>query len=262
MLHILATLGGFFIAVLQDTGQVALLLVDVVRWAMRRWVNWRVLVKQSYFIGVESLPVVLTTGAFTGMVLAYESYFQLTRFGATSWVGPLVSNSLVLQLGPVLAGVMLAGRVGGAMAAELGTMAVTEQIDALRTMGTDPVHYLVLPRVGAATLLAPILTTFAIVIGIAAAFALCIHGMGINGHYMWIQTQKFLQPYDFFVGLTKAAVFGGTMALICCHKGITTRGGAEGVGKATTEANVASCIAILLLNLFLTMVLYLFDPNK
>lgn len=255
-------MGGIVVDGLRGVGRVVFLFFDVIRWLATSWPDRRVLIYQMHFIGVQSLPVVLTTGAFTGMVLAYESYFQLVRLGVTSWVGPLVANSLVLQLGPVLAGVMLAGRVGCAMAAELGTMNVTEQIDALRTMGTDPIQYLVVPRVLAATLLTPILTGFAMLIGISAGFALVIFGLGANGHYMWEHTKAFLQPYDFFNGLTKAAVFGCTLSLICCLKGIETRGGAEGVGKATTEANVASCICILMLNLFLTMVLFLFDPNR
>lgn len=256
MFTIIGALGGFFLGVLLLVGEVAHLFLATLRWTFRALPEWRVLVKQGFFIGVQSLPVVLTTGAFTGMVLAYESFFKLNQLGVTSWVGPLLASSLVLQLGPVLAGVMMAGRVGGAMAAELGTMAVTEQVDALRTMGTDPVRYLVVPRVLAATFLTPLLTGFAIALGIFAGFSLCVHGLGANFHYMWIHTKSFLTPFDFFTGLTKAAAFGATMSLICCHKGITTRGGAEGVGKATTEANVASCIAILLLNLFLTMVLY------
>lgn len=268
MLILIERLGGLFTEALSEVGRMGMLLAEVIRWtylciARRKMpAPWKVILKQMYFIGVASIPVVLITGAFTGMVLAYESYFQLSKLGVTSWLGPLVSNSLVLQLGPVLTGIMLAGRVGGAMTAELGTMAVTEQLDALRTMGTDPVRYLVVPRVLISTALAPLLTGFAFVIGIAAGFGLAIYGMGASGHYMWQHTKEFLVWFDFLTGLTKAAVFGGSMALICCYKGITTRGGAEGVGRATTEANVACCIAVLMLNLFLTMVMYLFDPFR
>lgn len=258
MLVFIATTGAYFTGLLRDVGQVALMLVDIIKGLRKSMPAWEVLVKQSYFIGVQSLPVILTTGAFVGMVLAYEAYGQLSRLGVTSWIGPLVTNSLVLQLGPVLSGVMLAGRVGSAMTAELGTMAVTEQIDALKTMGINPVSYLATPRVLAATLLSPLLTGFAILFGVFAAYNLCIYGLGVNAHYMWMHTQEFLDPIDFFQGLSKASVFGGTMALICCHKGMTTRGGAEGVGKSTTASNVETCIAILVLNLFLTMVLSLF----
>ncbi len=250
--------GAFATGVLREAGQVALLLVAVFRSLRAGLPPWGVFMRQCYFIGVESVPVILTTGAFVGMVLSYEAYGQLSRLGVTSWIGPLVVNSLVLQLGPVLAGVMLAGRVGSAMTAELGTMAVTEQIDALRTMGVNPVTYLVVPRVIAATILCPILTSFAIIFGVIAAFALCVYGLNINPHFMMVHTKEFLDTYDFAQGLTKASAFGGAMSLICCQQGITTRGGAEGVGKATTASNVATCIAILLLNLFITMFMSMF----
>ncbi len=267
MISQLEGLGAVVIAGLRGVGNVALLFADVVTWigrCVRDWelpADWRTIVWQLYFIGVQSLPVVLTTGAFTGMVLSYNSYFELQRLGVTSWVGPLVAESLVEQLGPVLAGLMLAGRVGGAMAAELGTMAVTEQVDALRTMGVNPVRYLVVPRVVACTLLTPILSTFATAVGILAGFALAIYGLGSDPHFMWKETVKFVAPFDFFMGMTKAAVFGCGIALICCHKGLNTRGGAEGVGKATTDANVESCIFILIANLILTMVLMMIDPT-
>lgn len=258
MLGVVDKTGAFVTGILRDVGDVALLFLAVFSSLRRSLPPWRELVKQAFFVGVESLPVILTTGAFVGMVLSYESYGQLSRLGVTSWIGPLVTNSLVLQLGPVLSGVMLAGRVGSAMTAELGTMAVTEQIDALRTMGVNPVSYLVAPRVLASTLLCPLLTGFAILCGVIAGFGLSVYGLGVNAHYMWVHTKEFLDPFDFFQGLTKAAVFGCTMALICCQKGITTRGGAEGVGKSTTASNVETCIAILVLNLFLTMLLSLF----
>lgn len=258
MVGLLERIGNYATGLLKDTGKAALLLVMVLSSLKKSRPPWRVLIRQSFFIGVESVPVVLTTGAFVGMVLAYEAYWQLVRLGVTSWIGPLVTNSLVLQLGPVLTGVMLAGRVGSAMTAELGTMAVTEQIDALRTMGVNPVSYLVAPRVLASTILCPLLTGFAIITGVFAGYSLCIYGLGVNAHYMWVHTREFLEPIHFVQGLTKAAVFGCTMALVCCHKGMATRGGAEGVGKSTTSSNVETCIAILILNLFVTMLFVLF----
>ncbi len=260
-------LGSTVVAGLRGIGNVSMLLIRVLAWiwySLRKLelpADFRSIVWQLYFVGVQSLPVVLTTGAFTGMVLAYNSYYELNRLGVNSWVGPLVAEALIQQLGPVLAGLMLAGRVGGAMAAELGTMNVTEQVDALRTMGVDPVRYLVVPRVIACTLLTPILSTFATTIGIVAGFSLAIYGLGSDSHFMWIQTQNFVVPFDYFMGVTKAAVFGCGIALICCYKGINTRGGAEGVGKSTTDANVASCIFILISNLVLTMILMRMGPR-
>lgn len=253
MLNIVEKLGAYVTNVLRDTGAFGLLFIAIIKSLKRKLPPYREIIKQSYFIGVESLPVILTTGAFVGMVISFQSYGQLARLGVVSWIGPLVTASLVLQLGPVLSGLMLAGRVGSAMTAELGTMAVTEQIDALRTMGINPVNYLAFPRVLAATLLCPILTAFAILFGVIAGFGLCIYGLGVNGHFMWEQSKAYLDTMDFVEGLTKASIFGCAMAVICCEKGITTRGGAEGVGKATTASNVQSCIAILLLNLLVTM---------
>jgi phospholipid/cholesterol/gamma-HCH transport system permease protein len=260
MLAQIGAVGSVITEGLCGVGRVAYLFLDTLRWLVRAKPMWRVMLWQMYFVGVQSIPVVVTTGAFSGMVLAYESFFQFEKLGVTSWVGPLVAVSLVSQLGPVLAGLMLAGRVGGSMAAELGTMAVTEQIDALETMGVDPVYYLVVPRVFACTTLMPLLNAIATFIGIAAGFSLTIYGLGADAHFLFKETFKFLDWYDFFVGFVKAGVFGCLMALICCYKGINTRGGAEGVGKATTQANVASCITILMMNLFLTMVLMMFDP--
>ncbi|MDR0867637.1 MAG: ABC transporter permease [Planctomycetota bacterium] len=254
MFGIFEKIGGYFTNLLADTGAFVTLFIGMFASLRRAAPPWREIVRQSYFVGIESLPVIITTGAFVGMVISFQSYNQLLRLGVTSWVGPLVTASLVLQLGPVLSGVMLAGRVGSAMTAELGTMAVTEQIDALRTMGVNPSNYLVFPRVLASTVLCPLLTSFAILCGTVAGFGLCIYGLGINGHYMWVQSKAFLHPLDFAEGLTKAAIFGCAMAVICCQKGITTRGGAEGVGKSTTASNVQTCIAILLLNLLVTMV--------
>lgn len=260
MLGAIQYLGARMSAWLTFVGSVAMLGSESLRWLSRARPDRKMLLWQLYFVGVGSVQVIIFTGAFTGMVLAYQSYFQFLKLGVTSWIGPLLAVSLVTQLGPVLAGLMLAGRVGCAIAAELGTMAVTEQIDALETMGTDPVHYLVVPRVVACTLLTPILSVLATFIGIAAGFSLAIYGLGVESHFMFKQTYSFLNWYDFTEEIIKAAVFGCSIALICCYQGITTRGGAEGVGKATTEANVASCIAILMLNLFLTMVLMVFDP--
>jgi len=247
---------------LSGIGRVVILLYETVAWGFRSLPvprlfaeNRKLLVQQIYFIGVQSLPVVLTTGAFTGMVMAYALCPEFKRLGVTSWVGPMVAKALTQQLGPTLTGLMLAGRVGCAMAAELGYMSVSEQIDALRTMGTNPVRYLVLPRVLGSMLMTPLLTSFAMFIGISGGMALTVYGLGAEWHFLWNKTLDFMEWYDIFRGLTKALFFGLTTALICCYKGMSASGGAEGVGKATTESNVASCITILVINLFLTMIL-------
>jgi phospholipid/cholesterol/gamma-HCH transport system permease protein len=257
----LADIGVQVIEGMRGIGRVVLLLREVVKWMFHSLPDRKVLVHQFYFIGVQSLPVVLTTGAFTGMVLAYSSYFEFKQLGVSSWVGPLVSKGLTQQLAPTLAGLMLAGRIGCAMAAELGYMSVSEQIDALRTMGENPVRYLVVPRVIASTLMTPALTAFAMLIGITGGIALCVYGLGAEWHFIWTKTVDFMVPYDFFRGISKGFVFGMTTSLICCYKGMNATGGAEGVGKATTQGNVASCITILVLNLFLTMILGIWAPE-
>lgn len=239
-------------------GKIIFLLIETVKWAMRSSPDKKVMIKQLHFVGIQSLPVVLTTGAFTGMVLAYSTYYEFERLGVTSWVGPLVAKGLTQQLAPTLAGLMLAGRVGCAMAAELGYMSVSEQIDALKTMGVNPVKYLVVPRVIAFTTMTPLLTAFAMLIGITSGLGLTIYGLGAESHYIWTKTIDFMESYDFIRGMIKGLVFGLSTSLICCHKGMNASGGAEGVGTATTQSNVASCISILVLNLFLTMVLGIF----
>jgi phospholipid/cholesterol/gamma-HCH transport system permease protein len=232
-----------------------------VRWFFRKPVEMRELLWQMYFVGVQSIPVVLATGAFTGMVLAYSFYLQFITLGVETLTGPLPAKALVWQLGPVLTGLMLAGRAGCAMAAELGTMVVTEQVDALKTMGADPTHNLVLPRVLAFTLMTPVLTTFSMVAGIAAGLLLIIWGLHAEAHYLWSQIDAMMVPYDYVQGLTKGLFFGLIVGLISCRRGLDTTGGAEGVGKATTESNVSSCISVLVFNFVLTLILAFFNPN-
>ena len=220
----------------------------------------RDIVRQCHFVGVQSLPVVMTTGAFAGMVLAYSFYFQFQQFGVQSLTGALVAKALVWQLGPVLAGLMLAGRVGCAMTAELGSMTVTEQVDAMKTMGVDPVRELVFPRVAALTLMTPVLTMFANAIGIGAGILLTVV-LGADWHFLNEQITAFMVPYDHVYSLSKGLVFGLTIGVISCGRGLDTTGGAEGVGLATTEANVWSSISVLIINFLMTMLLVFFDPK-
>ncbi len=245
---------------LRGVGEVAILFFQCVRWLTKGLPYKRETIAQFYFIGVQSLPVILTTGAFTGAVLAYTSYNQFVALGVESWTGAIVAKAQVWQLGPVLVGLMLAGRVGCSITAELGTMAVTEQVDALDTMGTDPVRYLVLPRVIASFFMTPVLTVFAMAIGIMAGLIMTVFVLGAEWHYQWSQISDWMIPYDYVQGLSKGLVFGVTISLICCRNGLKTTGGAEGVGKATTSANVSSCIAILILNLVMSIILYYAQP--
>jgi len=218
-------------------------------------VAWRDLLYQIFFIGVQSQAVVLITGAFTGMVMGWETYAQFHKVKMDTATLAVVGVSMCDELGPVLTALMVAGRVGAAIAAELGTMRVTEQIDALRTLATHPVDYLVVPRVAAGHIALPLLTIESICLGIGASFLVCVQLLGIEPAFLWHNMLHFTHDVDVVIGITKAFIFGGIIALIGCYKGLTCGLGAEGVGRATTEAVVYGCITILISDFFLTMVL-------
>ena len=209
---------------------------------------------QMNIIGVRSVPVVMVTGAFVGMTLAVQAYDQLVIMGLEERMGQLIGLSVVKELGPVLAAVMLAGRVGGALTAELGTMNVTEQIDAVRSMGTDPIRYLVAPRVLACLLLAPALIIYADLLGILGGYFVSVILKGVNSRAYWNFSASAVELWDVSIGVVKGFFFGVAIAVISCYKGFTCREGAEGVGRACTEAFVASFIAILTINLALAMI--------
>jgi phospholipid/cholesterol/gamma-HCH transport system permease protein len=240
---------------LEGLGQLTLLAWEAAVSVFAGRANWRNVTYQLYFIGVKSQSVVLITGAFTGMVLAAQTYFQFHKVRMDTATLAVVSVSMCSELGPVLAGLMVAGRVGAALAAELGTMRVTEQIDALRTLATHPVDYLVVPRLMATLISMPLLTAEAIAIGIGASYLLGVQYLDIDPAYSWHWMVYYTDLQEVFTGLIKALVYGGVIGLISCYKGMNCREGAEGVGRATTEAVVYSDITILVSNFFLTLVL-------
>ena len=205
-------------------------------------------------IGVRSVPVIMITGAFVGMTLAVQAYDQLAGMGLEEHLGVLINISVVKELGPVLAAVMLAGRIGGALTAELGTMNVTEQIDAVRSMGTDPIAYLVAPRLLACLLLTPILIIFADLMGVVGGAMISFLQLHINSNAYWEFSAQHVELWDVAIGVIKGFFFGGAIALISCHKGFTCKEGAQGVGQACTEAFVASFISILALDFALAVV--------
>ncbi len=209
---------------------------------------------QMHIIGVRSVPVVMITGAFVGMTLAVQAYDQLAEMGFGERLGFLINVSVVKELGPVLAAVMLAGRVGGALTAELGTMNVTEQIDAVRSIGTDPIRYLVAPRVLACLFLTPFLIIYADLLGILGGYFVGVVQFGINNRAYWSFSASGVELWDVVVGVIKGFFFGGAIAVISCYKGFTCKEGAQGVGQACTEAFVASFISILLLDFILVVV--------
>lgn len=206
-------------------------------------------------VGVSSVPVIFITGLFIGMVLAVQSYDTLRMFRLESRIGSIINASLVKELGPVLAAVMLAGRVGSAMAAEIGTMRVTEQIDALKALGADPVSYLVVPRFLACFLLIPALTMIANGVGMLGGWVVSVQMLGVSDHHFWLYSQQFLTAFDVVSGGLKSMCFGAAIAVIACHRGFHCGAGAEGVGRAATDAFVLSFIAILAIDLVLSVIL-------
>jgi phospholipid/cholesterol/gamma-HCH transport system permease protein len=227
----------------------------MLRWMFVCLPRRSVLLPQLYQIGVLSLPVVVITGGFIGMVLAVQAFDQFRLMKLETRLGAVINITLVKELGPVLAATMLAGRVGSAMAAELGTMRVTEQIDAVRALGANPIQYLVLPRFLACFLLIPLLTAIADGVGILGGWLFSTHVLGINSFHYWFHADKYVTAYDVLSGLFKSVFFGAAIALIACHRGFHCGAGAEGVGRAATEAFVFSFVTILVLDFFLGMFL-------
>lgn len=247
----LGDLGGFVINGLAEVGGLTQFAMSMLSWLFRQGVRWETLVPNAYRIGVLSLPVVALTGTFIGMVLAVQTYAQFKQLKLESRLGAVINVTLVRELGPVLAATMLAGRVGSAMAAELGTMRVTEQIDALASMGADPIHHLVVPRFVASIVLIPALTVMADFMGIWGAYWYSTLILNIDmGHY-WQNSFKFVGAFDVLGGVCKSLFFGAAIAVIACHRGFHCGAGAEGVGQAATAAFVYSFVSILLLDLLL-----------
>jgi phospholipid/cholesterol/gamma-HCH transport system permease protein len=240
---------------LTGLGQITLLGRDALASLIRFRFSWPEFLYQIYFIGIKSQTVVLITGAFTGMVLGAQTYFQFHKIKMDTASLAVVGVSMCSELGPVLTALMVAGRVGAAMAAEIGTMRVTEQIDALRTLATHPVDYLVVPRVAASHVALPLLTVEAICVGIGASYLSCVYLLGIEPTYLWYNMLHFTHEVDVVIGLVKAFIFGGIITIIGCYKGMTCGLGAEGVGRATTEAVVYASVSILISNFFLTLLM-------
>jgi len=216
--------------------------------------RWRLIWPQLFEVGTRSVPVIMIIGAFIGMVLAVELFEQFRQLGQESRIGGVISISVLKHIGPVLAAMMLAGRVGGAFTAELGTMTVTEQTDAMRVMGTDPICYLVVPRVLACVVMIPILTIVSDLLGILGGWLITVQAFGVNNHDYWAFSASMVARWDIFAGMVKSMFFGLTIGMVSCYKGFHCRPGAHGVGQATTDAFVTSFLAIIVLNFFLAKV--------
>jgi phospholipid/cholesterol/gamma-HCH transport system permease protein len=240
-----------FIGGIDGFGRFAMFCWDAFLWTfagVSLWAKPRILIPLLYEIGTRSIPVILIVGTFIGMVLSVESFKQFQIMGIETRIGGIINISVVRQVGPVLAAVMLAGRIGCSISAELGTMRVTEQLDALRVMGTHPIGYLVVPRVLACLLMIPILTIFGDIMGIFGGYFWNVLVMGVNSYDYWEFSRLFVSKYDVMTGLSKSVIFGGMIGLISCYKGFHCEAGAAGVGKAATESFVMSFIAIILTN--------------
>ena len=247
--------GGAVIDHVVAVGEFAFFCQRTAMWLFTRRPRPGTLLGPMHQVGVRSLPVVALTGTFIGMVLAVQSFFQFSKIGLENRLGAVINMSLVRELGPVLAATMLAGRVGGAIAAELGTMRVTEQLDALEAMGADPVHYLVVPRFLACLFLIPALTVMADFMGVVGGYFYCVFILGIDKHFYLHHSAQFVSGFDLWVGVFKSLFFGSVIALISCYRGFHCDPGAEGVGRAATASFVLSFVTILILDLMLGIVL-------
>ncbi len=261
MMPVLSSIGSKLLGLLSYLGELALLSADTTSALFSARIRAGITLSQVISIGIGSQVVVMITGAFTGAVFATQAYFKFNELGMASATGPVVSIIMCRELGPVLAGLMVTGRTGAAMAAEIGTMRVTEQIDALRAMGVTPVDYLVVPRLLAILISMPILVGEAIIFGMAAAEIMTVHFFGVPE--IWFRTQMLAHTgaSDLATGLIKGTVFGAIIVLISCHQGLTTGEGAVGVGRSTTRAVVYSSLAILISNLFLSLMLNRWLPT-
>jgi len=242
--------------IVRELGRISMMLTESIYLAFMPPFKLSYIFKQMEFIGVRSVFVIILTGAFTGMVLALQSYYGFKKFGSEGLVGATVALSMTRELGPVLTSLMVSGRAGSAMAAELGTMRVTEQIDALTAMALNPIKYLVTPRIIAAFLVLPVLTVISDFIGIIGGYLVGVKLLGINEGAYIDKMIKFVELNDIYNGLVKSAVFGVILSIVSCYKGFYAKVGAEGVGRATTEAVVASSVTILVTDYILTSFMF------
>jgi phospholipid/cholesterol/gamma-HCH transport system permease protein len=258
-MNVFAAVGRATLGLLREIGRLAVFSTDAVTGFIRPPVYWSLVLKQMVRIGYDSLPVVGLTAFFTGGVLALQIYIGASRYGAEQFVPTVVLVGILRELGPTIAGLMVAGRVAAAMAAELGTMRVTEQIDALTTLATNPIKYLVVPRLMAALIALPLLVAVADAIGIFGGYVASTQTLGFTGSIYLNTTMNALDNKDIASGLIKAVVFGYVIAIMGTFNGFNSKGGAQGVGQATTSAVVSSSILILAANYILTNIFKFFN---
>lgn len=254
MQHALERIGRFTLHIFEEVGVVSVLFGQTLKQLPR--IQRKLTIRQMAHLGVDSLPIVSLTLLFAGMVMTLQIVDILMRYGAQSTLGGIMSVAMGRELGPILTGVVVAGRVGAAMTAELGTMKVTEQIDALRCMATNPVAYLVVPRFVSCVIMVPLLTFYGYLIGTGGGYAVAIYSAGLT-HFTYMHSIEFFtEVSDVLFGLIKAMVFGGIISLVACYEGMHAKSGAEGVGQATTKSVVTSIIFIFITNYILSVILY------
>ncbi len=246
------SVGATTLSLFKVAGEMSILFVSTVRCIISNKMRYKLTMKQIEFIGIKSIPIVVLTGAFTGMVFGIQTYVGFKDFGAESMSGSLVTLAMVTELGPVLTGLMVAARVGSSIAAELGTMKVTEQIDALDAMGINTIDYLVAPRLVAAAIVFPMLNVICITCGLIGGYAVNVLFLGVNSVEYVDQSVLYVGFIDLLNSLVKSFVFGLVIVTVACYKGLNTRLGAEGVGKSTTQSVVISCVLILLFDYIIT----------
>ena len=255
MFAIAEALGAKAVTILAGLGRMMNLLIAALLWIFVPPLRVRRVLRQIHFMGWRSLLVVALTGAFTGMVLGLQGYYTLNKFGATAMLGPAVALSLIREIGPVLCALVVTGRAGSAMAAEIGIMRITDQIDSLSVMALNPIKYLITPNILAGLITFPLLTAIVDVIGIYGGYVVGVQLLGLGAGVYFGEMQNFVSMYDIKIGFYKSLSFGLIMSWVCCYKGFHTRFGAEGVSKATTEAVVMSSVWILICDYFWTSVL-------
>jgi phospholipid/cholesterol/gamma-HCH transport system permease protein len=251
----LVDLGDVVLGAIAGVGDITIFGAKTVGWACTRLPSSQTLLASLYQIGVRSLPVVALTGTFIGMVLAVQAYYQFRTFGMETRLGAMINLSMYRELGPVLAATMLAGRIGSAIAAELGTMRVTEQIDALESLGSNPIRYLVVPRLLACLLMIPALTIMAMLMGVVGGAFYCIYIYDVDSFFYFNNANEAAGAWDVCYGVIKSFFFGASIAIISCYRGFHCAPGAEGVGRASTIAFVQSFVVILVVDLALSIML-------
>ncbi|MBN2288107.1 MAG: ABC transporter permease [Candidatus Glassbacteria bacterium] len=256
MLEAFTFIGDRFLRSFYRLGEATLLSLRIATELPRIWSVREEVVAQMMKVGIGSLPLVAVTSLFTGMVVAVQTSYQISDYVPPIFIAAALCNSVIIELGPVLTALVMSGRVGASITAELGTMRVTEQIDAMESMALDPVKYLLLPRLVAGLVMMPVIVTFGCVIAIAGGYVMCLFYLNMSSHTFFLGMRQFLYPYDVFSGLFKSLVFGGTVSMVGNYYGFCTAEGAEGVGRATTQSVVTNCLLILMLDYILAVLLF------